>query len=128
MKNFLIKFIKFNDVLKTKIILIPLILSNIIPFSFGETFKFHIVLISINFLILIPILIPIVFALPFTYNSKKGFFLYLYFFTNIYNLFFWILYMYNVLINLNRYFFAIPFIFGIFLAVNMAWINCSLPR
>lgn len=126
MKNLLIKFIKFNDVSKTKIILIPLILSNIIPFSFGKTFTFHIVLIAINLFFLIPILIPIVFVLPFTYNSKKGFLLYLYFLTNIYNLFFWILYMYNNLINLNRYIFAIPFILGIFLSVSMIRINRAL--
>ena len=117
-KKFLKDFLSLEDSEKNKIIFPVLLLTNIILFFPGEVPRFYIILM-LNIFLITPIIIPIVFILPFIYKSKKSFLFYLYFVTNSFNLFWYGMVLHNIVFNENNILILIPLIFGISIAMYM---------
>lgn len=119
LKKFLEDFLKLEDSQKNKTIFPILLFTNIILFFPGEVPRFYIIILMLNIFLITPIIIPIVFVLPFIYKSKKSFLFYLYFVTNSFNLFWYGMILYNNVFNEYNALILIPLIFGIYVAIYM---------
>ena len=80
------KFLLFSDRGKTKIILPLMIMSILIFTPLADVPGIYMFLVTPNLGFLLPFLIPLTLVMPFLYESKKGFFLYLFFIINGWNI------------------------------------------